>query len=60
MRNDINVQKTVEQLKKNLHAVANNPPKTDPFSGTGRTAWEEWAEACRGFEAELRSCGEVF
>jgi hypothetical protein len=57
MNNDTKNQKTIEQLTRKLHLVANNPPHEDPFSRAGAAAWENWTEACRGYESELRSAG---
>jgi hypothetical protein len=53
MNNDTKNQKTIEQLTKKLHLVANNPPHEDPFSRAGAQAWENWTEACRNYYVQL-------
>jgi hypothetical protein len=57
MVNDIQRNKNIEQIRKQLHAAANQPPREDPFSRTGAQAWADWTEVCRGYESELRDNG---
>lgn len=60
MVNDTKNQKAIEQIRKQLHAAASQPPHEDPFSRAGAQAWQDWTELCRGYESELRSAGGVF
>jgi len=57
MVNDTQRNKNIEAIQKQLHTAASQPPREDPFSRTGRAAWEDWTEICRGYEAELREVG---
>ena len=60
MINDTQRNKSIDSIRKQLHAAASQPPREDPFSRVGYQAWQDWTDICRGFEAELRQAGEVF
>lgn len=52
-----NKSDNVNSVMTKFHVVANSPPIEDPTTKAGVQAWHEWAELCRGFEAELREAG---
>ena len=60
MNNNQGKEKTIVQLKKQLHQVAGNPPKINPFSRQGAQTWAEYCDICRSLENELKAAGEVF
>jgi hypothetical protein len=60
MTNDIQRNKNIEQIRKQLHAAASQSPREDPFSRAGSQAWQDWTEICRGYESQLKEVGEYF
>lgn len=55
--NNIEKEKVIDSIRKQLHAAAAQPPREDPFSRAGAQAWEEYTAICRGYEAELIEAG---
>jgi hypothetical protein len=60
MNNSIERQKSIEQIRKEFHIVANNPPAYNPFTSEGNESWGAWADRCRNYESLLRENGEDF
>jgi len=58
---DIDRNKRIEEIDKEFYIAAQKAPAYDPLSPKGGKAWKEWANLCRGFEADLAKEGvELF